>query len=427
MKQKLILAFLIFLSPVFVKGQETVVYDPSVKTVVFHDNSASNRAMPVFPLLVLGESKRIRISFDDLSAEYHRFTYTLELMDENFNVEESVFEHDYVESVSDEGLVENFTPSLNTSIPYVHYSLAFPNEYMRPKVSGIYKLTFWKENENGDKVAAFVTYFFVVEPLASLTVTVNGDTDIDRNKTHQQLTVSARCPSLSIRDAKEFTLVVLQNKQWHNAVRNVSPSSVSFLPTPTLKWEHCRDLIFKAGNEYRKFEIPSRRYPGMHVESVNNLSSYLHATLFPDEPRMTYLYDEDQDGIYVPLAEDNMNPETEAEYMWVHFDYSFPEKWKEELPHRIYLGGQWTNGAASAPGFLAPLADNPRRYNGAFLLKQGYYSYYYWGTDGDGRSVVPSIEGDFYQTQNEYTVLLYHRSPSDRHTRLIGATTVRKP
>ena len=117
MKQKLILAFLIFLSPVFVKGQETVVYDPSVKTVVFHDNSASNRAMPVFPLLVLGESKKIRISFDDLSAEYHRFTYTLELMDENFNAEESVFEHDYVESVSDEGLVENFTPSLNTSIP----------------------------------------------------------------------------------------------------------------------------------------------------------------------------------------------------------------------------------------------------------------------------------------------------------------------
>ena len=74
MMQKLILAFLIFLSPVFVKGQETVVYDPSVKTVVFQDNSASNRAMPVFPLLVLGESKKIRISFDDLSAEYHRFT-----------------------------------------------------------------------------------------------------------------------------------------------------------------------------------------------------------------------------------------------------------------------------------------------------------------------------------------------------------------
>ena len=158
--------------------------------------------------------------------------------------------------------------------------------------------------------------------------------------------MSARCPSLLIRDAKEFTLVVLQNKQWHNAVRNVSPSSLSFLPTPMLKWEHCRDLIFKAGNEYRKFEIPSRRYPGMHVESVNNLSSYLHATLFPDEPRMTYLYDEDQDGIYVPLAEDNMNPETEAEYMWVHFDYSFTEKWKEELPHRIYLGGVMKNFGA---------------------------------------------------------------------------------
>lgn len=424
--QKQILVLLLLLSPVFMKGQETVVFAPSVKTVMFQDNSTNKRTLPVFPLLVLGDSKKIRISFDDLSPEYHRFTYTLELLDENFKEEESVFKHDYVESVSDEGVVEDFAPSINTSIPYTHYSLTFPNEYMSPKLSGNYKMTFWRENENGDKEAAFVTYFFVLEPLASLSVKTDGDTDIDRNKSHQQLTISSRCPSLSVRDAKEFTLVVLQNKQWHNAVRSVLPTSLSLTPAPTLKWEHCRELIFKAGNEYRKFEIPSRRYPGLHVESIDNLSTYLHATLFTDEPRQNYLYDEDQDGIYVPLAEDNMSADTEAEYMWVHFDYTFPEKWKDELPHRIYLGGQWTGGIPNKTYFLVPTSDNPRRYTGAFLLKQGYYSYYYWGVDSDGRLVVPSIEGDFYQTQNEYTVLLYHRSPRDRSTRLIGATTIGK-
>ena len=67
--------------------------------------------------------------------------------------------------------------------------------------------------------------------------------------------------------------------------------------------------------------------------------------------------------------------------------------------------------SCKCPWLSCSLADNPRRYTGAFLLKQGYYSYYYWGTDGDGRSVVPLNRGDFYQTQNEYTVLLYHRSP----------------
>lgn len=421
---KIISLFLIF--PIQSVGQETIIYDSSIKTVQFRSRQIDGRSQPVFPIIDFGKREKFELSFDELTHEYHRYTYTIEFLDEKFKAESSIFKQDYIESTSDEGIVDDYIQSLNTSVPYTHYSITFPNEYIRPKLPGNYKITIWKDSDSGEKVRAFDAFFFVVDQLSSFDAKIDSDTDVDRNKNHQQLTISAACPTLPIRNIRNFTLIVLQNKQWHNAVRICSPTSFVLTPRQTLVWEHCKDLIFDAGNEYRKFEIPSVRYPSMHVESIKYLSSYYHATLFTDEPRLNYLYDEDQNGIFMPLAEYGRSADSEADYIWVHFDYYFPEKWRNDRPEKIIVTGQWTNDLLSNKFVLQPDFEDSRHYRGAFLLKQGYYSYYYWGVNQDGSFLItPSIEGNFYQTENEYTLLLYYRAPEDRYTRLIGAKTIK--
>jgi hypothetical protein len=52
-------------------------------------------------------------------------------------------------------------------------------------------------------------------------------------------------------------------------------------------------------------------------------------------------------------------------------------------------------------------------YEANLLLKQGYYNYYYNSKNLD-------IEGDFYETENEYLVLVYATLPGERYTRLVG-------
>ena len=60
-------------------------------------------------------------------------------------------------------------------------------------------------------------------------------------------------------------------------------------------------------------------------------------------------------------------------------------------------------------------------YTADILLKQGAYNYQYlWLPDGVSVGSTSLIEGDKYQTVNEYLVKLYQRRPGDRYDRFIG-------
>ena len=55
------------------------------------------------------------------------------------------------------------------------------------------------------------------------------------------------------------------------------------------------------------------------------------------------------------------------------------------------------------------------------MLKQGAYNYQYLTVpSGSLQGETAPVEGDFYQTVNEYTVRVYHRPRGGRFDRLIG-------
>ncbi len=64
-------------------------------------------------------------------------------------------------------------------------------------------------------------------------------------------------------------------------------------------------------------------------------------------------------------------------------------------------------------------------YELTMLLKQGSYNYRYVlkGEDA-GLPTASPVEGDKYETQNQYTVKVFHRVPGSRYTRLIGSATL---
>lgn len=67
-----------------------------------------------------------------------------------------------------------------------------------------------------------------------------------------------------------------------------------------------------------------------------------------------------------------------------------------------------------------------QRYEGQLLLKQGYYSYQYLMDTGNGRGTTNPVEGNYYQTENEYSILVYYRQAGARYDRLVGWRTGRK-
>jgi hypothetical protein len=63
-------------------------------------------------------------------------------------------------------------------------------------------------------------------------------------------------------------------------------------------------------------------------------------------------------------------------------------------------------------------------YEKAVLIKQGFTNFQYLIADNKG--IIDSenaIDGNFYQTENDYSVLVYYRENTDRYDRVIGKGT----
>ncbi len=269
------------------------------------------------------------------------------------------------------------------------------------------------EDGPGAPQPAFRVFFYVPEEAANAMAEATTNTDIDWNAAHQQFDVTVQWRNdLVLRDPDtEIRLVVLQNGRWDRAV--TAPPATGHTAS-ALKWEHVRALIFDAGNEYRKFEIQSTRYPGLHADAVRYYDPYYHVVLLPDAPRRNYLYDEDQNGRYVPSVADNADPDTGADYVWVHFRIDMPQL---ADGRRLYVNGRWTYDRLT-PEYELAYDAAAGAYEAALFLKQGYYAYQYILS-----SPPQSVEGNYWQTENEYTFLVYYRQAGARYDRLIAYRT----
>lgn len=372
------------------------------------------------PVIPLHGTQVLKFSFDDLTHEYRRYTYRITHCDAEGKPTEDLFESDYVTSGEEEEVVEDYEPSLNTTVLYTHYSFSIPNARMRPLKSGNYLLTVSTENDEGDAVPVAQYCFGVVDAQVRIAPECTTNTDVDWNGTHQQISLTADFGQLPLRNAAdEFRLVVMQNGRHDNLRYAPAPTSQS---AQVLRWEHCRDLIFDAGNEYRKMEFLSNRYPGMHGESMQWFDPYYHNTLFADAPRRNYLYDEDQDGISVVRCEQTATPETEADYALTHFTLQMPRLQGRD----VYVNGRWASEGLSSR-YKMHYNEQAGAYECNVLLKQGYYEYLYLTTDGGGSSAgsTAPVEGNWFQTENEYSFLAYYRGVADRYWQLVGALSLK--
>lgn len=392
----------------------TVLIAPNIRTLQLMVDGDAGR----LPVIGLGEREQLQVSFDDLTPEYRRYTYRIEHCDSEGNPSEGLFENDYVQAVAEEEVIEDYEPSRNTTVLYTHYSFALPNANLRPLLSGNYLLTVSTENEEGESVPVIKTYFGVADRKVGIAPQCTTDTDTDRNRAHQQLSLKIDFGNLTLRDAaREVRTVILQNRRYDNAVINAPHTAQN---GNVLLWEHDRDLIFKAGNEYRKMEILSTRYPGMHGDHVRWFAPFYHYTLLEDYPRKNYLYDEDHDGLYLTRWAGSGDPDVEADYLQVHFTLSMlPETGRE-----IYVNGRWASGGLT-PEYRMRYDEDAEAYVADILLKAGYYNYMYLCTDGTAPAAgqTAPVEGDYFQTENEYTILVYYCPTGSRYWQLVGAVT----
>ena len=412
--KKILSLFLICIICCGVHAQRTEVYNQHIHTVqVIANNDYMSPAV-----IRLGENETVEISFDHLTHDYHRYQYILTHCNADWTPSD-LSETEYLDGFNDNP-IEDHDISVNTTLPYTHYRLTLPNDQVQLKLSGNYRLTVYDDADGKDK-PTFTTCFRVLQKEVNVSAQVSSDTEIDRNKTHQQVSFSIQYKGYPIRNPQnEVKVHVLQDNRTDNWVTNLHPS---YIGPDQLRYEHNRALIFPAGNEYRRFEMVSTRYASQGVESIRYHAPYYHVTLRPDEPRLlNYSYDQDQNGRFVIRYDEAVDNTTEADYFFVHFSLL----WENPLTEgNFYLQGAFTYDNFNEESRLKYNAE-AHAYECTQLLKQGAYNYQYlYVAPGTTVGSTAQAEGNFYETENEYLILVYHRAFGERYDRLIGMQQVK--
>lgn len=365
-------------------------------------------------LLTLGSDETIEVSFDELSHNVHLYSYTVYHLN-NDRTRDDLNSGEYLSGFPRADITD-YEHSFNTQQLYTHYRFEFPNDDMRPTLSGNYAIVIYEDGREETPVAT--ACFYIVEPSVAIETTVRSNTNIELNGRYQQLDVDVSLGSTQYHSPDEFTLVVEQNGRHDNSVYKPRPT---YVESSHLRWRDCRALIFEGGQEYQHFDISSLYILGNNVDYQHFDQTFHHAFLFPsvvraDDPYLTEL---DANGSFVVHAERVSDSDTEADYMFVHFILPASQPW---FDGSIYLlGDAWHNLFTE---------DNRMRYDNehkayvlSSYLKQGGYEWLYaFVPKGSRAATLQRVEGSHWQTGNTYRIYLYHRPFGSRYDKLIGVS-----
>lgn len=388
---------------------------PEAATVI-----AAPEGTPFAPAVIpLSGDVPLMVSFDLRETDRRYLRYSLTHCDASWrpdNLMPIEFTHGF-----NEGRIDDFAYSQATLTPYVNYRFMLPNDEVAPTVSGNYIITVYDE-EKPDSPLLRVP-FMVTEQSVRVGASSTSRTDYDYNGAHQQLEVSVDFTGLDVRDPwNDLKVTVIPNGQPAMSRTVSRPMRVN---GSSATFSHAPELTFPAGKEYRRFEtVSTQRYLPMGVELLAFQEPYYHFKLYDDEPRAgrDYEYDRTQYGAFAVNADNSDDPDTEAEYVMVHFSLDFPEQPEARIVIEGDLTGRRTD--ALSPGVMT-FNRVTNRYEKVLTLKQGSYNYRYLLVGaGDTTPLTGPVEGDDYRTSNRYDIAVYYHRPGDRYDRLLGFTSI---
>ncbi len=375
-----------------------------IKTIVFKPAASNTYA----PIIRLGD--RINLSFDDLNANQENYTYKIEHCALDWGISD-LSESEFIDGYA-EDRIRNYENSFNTLQPYTNYRLTIPNENTSIKVSGNYILSVLNEDEE----VVFKRHFVVYEPKVTVGVTVYKSRDISTINTKQSVEFIINNPNFRINNPDEEIIpVVLQNNNWQTAIIGLKPQ---FYRGTQLLYKYNKETSFWGGNEFLYFDSKDIRSSTLNIANVELGAELYNTYLYTNEERidLPYTLFPDVNGNFIVRTLNGGNSNTDADYSWVHFSLSCLENLENK---DIYISGNFNNWQLNDTNKLH-FNTETGLYEATLLLKQGFYNYQYvTKTENDIISNY-DIDGSHYQTENDYTVLIYYKKFGSRYTQVIG-------
>lgn len=362
------------------------------------------------PIISLGES--LRLEFDDIIGDEADYYYRIEFYNKDWTPSE-LSKSEYLEGF-DNLRVPSTGNSFNTLQLYTHYKLELPNADTRALTrSGNYMLHVY--DQEGEEV--FSRKFMIYENLAQVRLAVVRPREVKNIPFQQTLHFNIHSEDFILKNpTQNLKAVLLQNANIKTAITNLSPQ---FTAGNELIFRYDQASSFWAGNEYLSFDSKDLRAATSSIERIEIKQLY-HHYLHPVRMRShePYTYNPDINGSFLINTTHGIQKDLEAEYIWVHFSHLTPPVQGGE----IHIYGGFNNYQLDQSTRLT-YNETTERYEGARLFKQGFYNYKFVLLTPEGTLDEGFFSGNYQETENQYTVLVYYREPGGRYDRIIGMGT----
>ncbi|MCA1756748.1 MAG: DUF5103 domain-containing protein [Bacteroidales bacterium] len=371
-----------------------------------------------YPIITLSSGDKLVLRFDQLGDRIETWQYSFIHCDSEWN-ESGLFATDYLDGFT-ENNIEDYRASFNTTVSYIHYQVSFPNRDISFKISGNYMIIVYPAGEPDN--IALARRFMVSESSVDIDATPQRSKLTSGYDTHQQIDFTVNHRGLRLTDPnRTITATIMQNGRYDNARHNLRPD---FQGDMQLRFNDLSgESLFPGGSEFRYFDIRSIRYQSEFIRSIEFFDGLYHVYLQPSEDRRgrEYFYWQDFNGKYYTAIQEGRDHDTEADYLWVYF--TFPSRFPLQEGD-LYVIGALTGWRYDDINRMYYNMES-HQYELSLLLKQGWYNYLYAVADMEGNPVPGAgFEGDHYETENDYLILIYYRDPSQRHERLLGHRVV---
>ena len=398
----------------------TLIMDKDVRSLAIRN---PDRFMAP-PVIRLDGNDHVNINFDIIADSHEYLRYKIIHCNADWTPSR-LLESEFLNGFN-EAQVTDYAYSNNTYVHFVNYNISLPNDDISFLTGGNYLLQVYREDNPDDIILQ--ARFAVSENIAKVEGLVSSRTDRGFNSEWQQIDLYVDVSGTPVRNPYQDLIITVSQNNRPETTRTVThPLRVE---NNHAIFSHNQDLVFEAGNEYRRFETVRADYPGMHTDSVAFGGTNWHAYLTVDYPRAdkNYSYDSTQHGRFLIREYNATDSDLGADYVTVHFSLDAPEI----VGADIYVDGDFSQNRFTEANRMA-YDYNSGLYQAQIPLKQGSYNYQYVALpkgDGDdenntGHVSRPKasnaiIEGNHYETDNEYLVKVFCREPAARADRLIA-------
>lgn len=390
------------------------IYVDHIKSVRFHLEDL----LLSLPLYEMNGGGRLRFSFDDIDGDVKDYVYTVVHCDRNWNPSE-LTDMEYIDGFIEENL-DNYSFSFKTIGPFTHFELMIPNEDMSLTKSGNYLLKVYEDE--GDKRLVITRRFMVLDSKVDIQARMVRPSQVSLSRTHQEIDFMVNYQRFPMRSPQqEIRATILQNGRWDNAVVNLPPM---FNRLDELSFDHQNKVVFPAGKEFRYLDLRSVYYPSENIAAIEAEEDIYEVVLYKDEKRfsMAYLNRKDLNGNYVIETLDQNNMDLSSNYANVLFSLYSPEPY---FDYDVYLFGAFTDWQIQEK-YKMLYSNQLNGYVTKIMLKQGFYDYAYAVVprdDPDRPANLSEVEGDWFEAENEYTILIYYSPFGGRYDQLIGTVS----